>query len=547
MGIRTSLILGCALIAAQLIAPAQQAFARDAMAQTQSQSSQNPGGQTTQSAPNQSSPAQSAPAAASGTQSSQSSNGAEQGTSQGDSGAAPAAALTGFAGLEGGGTDTALELPQIPSLLGGRGMSLAFPAELERSNYLRGGVNVGAAYDDNPLLMPSGTIPNSGGLTYPHPESDTNESVYGNIRIDESYSRMRWSLGYAGGLTVNQKLTNQDEGSHNVNFDSLFRLSPHVNLRVAENFSLTTGMFDAAIAGQTTGAGGPNMSVLTPLSTQRATLTTVETNYHFALNDLVGASGSYYDLSFANVPAALTTAQTTQTDAALSDTQSSTGGGFWLHKIFRGDWAGVSYRFERITFNPDGESRVHSFLAVNTLNAGNRFSLSFFGGAQYADNQALVAGATPGTTLFSESTSWSPTGGIEAGWRNGKTSLLAGYSRSVSDGGGVLGAVQLGNAYGSFRREVAPGWSVTATGGYGTNAPLLPATIVSSSSGATSTNLNALNLTSAGAALERNVGKKLGLRLGYTHDFQQQDGVGDISRNRFIAMLSYQWSKPLGM
>ena len=56
---------------------------------------------------------------------------------------------------------------------------------------------------------------------------------------------MRWTLGYAGGLTVNQKITNQNQGSHNVIFDSQYRLSPHVNLRVAENFSLTTGFFDA--------------------------------------------------------------------------------------------------------------------------------------------------------------------------------------------------------------------------------------------------------------------------------------------------------------
>ncbi|MFZ0477723.1 MAG: hypothetical protein WAL71_01140 [Terriglobales bacterium] len=545
MSVRTSLVLGLTLAAAQLIVPVQKASAQDAGAQGQTTQGQTTPNQTTpnQNNQNQSSPSQSVPTATNGTQSSQGSNGAEQGTS----GAAPAAALTGFAELEGGSTGTELELPQIPSLLGGRGISLAFPAELERSNYLRAGVNVGATYDDNPLLVPSGYIANS---PYPRQESDTSESVYGNVRIDESFSRMRWSLGYAGGLTVNQKITSQDEGSHNVNFDSLFRLSPHVNLRVAETFSLTTGMFDSGIAGQEPGAGGPNTSVLTPLSTQRSTLTTVEMNYHFALNDVVGVSGSYYDLNFTNVPTVLTNSET---ETGLSNTQTATGAAFWLHKIFRGDWAGLSYRFDRITFNPDGESQVHSFLAVDTMNLGNRFSLAAFVGGQYSDNQALVAGAGSGPAQLSETTSWSPAGGIEAGWRNGKTSLLAGYSRSISDGGGVLGAVQLGNAYGSFRRELAPGWAVTATASYGTNAPVLPAAVVSSLGGTTSTNLYALNVTSAGAAVERNVGKKLGLRLGYTHDFQQQQQIGagntelDISRNRFIAMLSYQWSKPLGM
>ncbi len=511
ISIRRKLILAWTVAAALLLAVGQHAFGQEAGAQAPTQA-------TPDQTPNQTVPNQSAPEQTGTTAGTQGSGSAESGSTR----SAPATALLGIAGISGEsaeGEDTSLELPRIPSLLGGRGMSLAFSAEMERSNFLRGGVNVGASYDDNPLIAPTGQ------------QSNTSESFFGNIRIEESSSRARWSLGYAGGLTVNQKITSQNQGSHNLNFDSLFRLSPHVNLRVAENFSMSTGVFDSGVSGQVVGgAGGPNGSLITPLATQRAESTTVETNYHFALNDIVGASGSFYDLNFSNVAG----------QAALSDTRTATGSGFWLHKVFRGDWAGLSYRFERITFDPDGETRVHSFLAVDTMNLGNRFSVSAFGGVQYADNQGVVQQAT--TTLPSASTLWSPTGGIEAGWRNARTSVMAGYSRSISDGGGLLGAVQLGNAYGSFRRELAPGWAATATASYGTNASILPAAIV-----ATSTSLSSLNLTSVGFGLERNVGKKLGLRLGYTHDFQQQAGIGDVTRNRFFATLTYQWAKPLGM
>ena len=131
--------------------------------------------------------------------------------------------------------DTNSSLPQIPALLGGVGISTASLSELAKSNYLRGGVNVGATYDDNPLLASTGQL------------SNTSETIFPNIKFDESTSRTRWTLGYAGGLTINQKITNQNQGSHNVVFDSQFRLSPHVNLRVAENFfrprdCLTRGM-----------------------------------------------------------------------------------------------------------------------------------------------------------------------------------------------------------------------------------------------------------------------------------------------------------------
>lgn len=439
---------------------------------------------------------------------------------------APAAALSAIAGMEteSGTEDTGNDLPRIPALLGGRGTPPTFLHELERSNYLRGGVNVSGTYDDNPLLLSSGV------------ESNTSESIFPNIAIQESSSRARWTLGYAGGLTVNQKITSENNGSHSLNFDSQFRLSPHVNLRVAENFSLTTGFFDAG-NGTEVGAGtggGPNTSLITPLATQRTSITTAETNYHFALYDLIGASGSFYDLHFSNAPA----------ETQLANSQTASGSAFWLHRIFAGDWSGLSYMFNQITSNPGSdETRVHSFLAVNTLSLSKRFTLTGFVGPQYSENQGLVTGETQ----LTQSNSWSVSGGGEGGWQGERTSATAGYSRSVSDGGGLfLGAVHLQTVHGSFRRQLTPGWAATLTASHGMNQAIFTASPSS------------INLTSAGVSLERNVRKQIGLRFGYTHDFQEQFGVLglsptsplqtlDANRNRFVVTLSYQWAKPLGM
>jgi|CZKY01.1.fsa_nt_gi hypothetical protein len=433
---------------------------------------------------------------------------------------APAAALSAIAGMqnEGGADDATSDLPQIPALLGGKGISSAYLSELERSNYLRGGVNVGAAYDDNPLLLSGGAV------------GDTSVSIFPNISIEQSTSRTRWTLGYAGGLTVNQRFTNQNQGSHSLNFDSEYRLSPHVNLRVAENFSLTTGFFDSGNGGEAVaGSGGPNVSLITPLATQRSSVTTVETNYHFALNDLIGASGSFYDLDFTNVPAG----------AQLTNSETASGSAFWLHRIFRGDWGGASYRFDRMTFNPGGgETLVHSFFAVNTLHLSSRFTLTGFVGPQYSENQGLASG----TQITSND--WSVAGGVEGGWQDERTSLSAGYSRSISDGGGLLGAVRLQTVHANFRRELVPGWAAAVNASHGTNQSI---------TGPSTTGTSSINLTSAGVSLERNVGKSIGLRLGYTHDFQEQFGSTspaqtlDAHRNRFFVTLSYQWVKPLGM
>jgi hypothetical protein len=198
----------------------------------------------------------------------------------------------------------------------------------------------------------------------------------------------------------------------------------------------------------------------------------------------------------------------------------------------------VSYRFDRITFNPGGgETRVHSFLAVNTLKLSNHITVSAFVGPQYSENQGLlVAGTQP------QPNSWSVAGGAEAGWQDQRTSVSGGYSRSISDGGGVLGTVRLQSVYGNFRRQLVPGWAAALNVIHGTNQSLT----VPSTSSATS-----VNLTSAGVSVERNVGKSIGFRLGYTHDFQEQFFTPaptlDAHRNRFFVTLSYQWPKPLGM
>ena len=445
-------------------------------------------------------------------------------SSNGDSASdrtAPAPALSAIAGFqsEGGTEDTSNTLPPIPSFVGGKGISLAVLSEMERSNYLRAGLNVGGTYDDNPLLLSGRAV------------SNTSETIFPNIRIEETSSRIRWSLGYAAGLTINQKFTNQNQGSHSLTFDSQYRLSPHVNLRVAESFSLTTGFFDSGNGTGVIGTGGPNTSLVAPLSTQRSSMTTVETNYHFALNDLIGASGTFYDSHFSNAPPG----------TLLTDSQTATASTFWLHRLIGEDWGGVGYHFERITFNPSGETRVHSFVVMNSLSLSKRFTLTGFVGPQYSENNGLVSG---GGTQPIQSNGWSVSGGAAGGWKNQHTSISAGYSRTISDGGGLLGSARVQTVQGAFRRQLTPGWAMGINASHGTNQSLVAPLSTSASS---------INLTSAGFSVEHNVGKSLGLRLGYTHDFQEQFGLPgpnptqDAHRNRFFVTLSYQWAKPLGM
>jgi len=433
----------------------------------------------------------------------------------------PAPALSGVVGMDSPlpEEDTNGDVPQIPPMLGGPKMSLALRSESERSNYIRGGLNVGGTYDDNALLTPHNTLGN------------TTFSVFPNISIEQARSRMKWTLGYAAGLTVNERLSSRNQGSHDLNFDAQFRLSPHVNLRIAEDFSLTSGFFDSGNTGGVVGNG--NVSLIQPLSKQRSSSTVAEANYHFALKDVIGASGSFSDLHFSDVPGNVSPGFN------LTNTRTASGSAFWLHGLFGRDWAGVSYRFQRVTFDPNGETRVHSITAVDTIDLPGRFTISGFVGPEYSDNQ----GVDPASGLAIHFSDWSFAGGAEIGWQKEHTSVAAGYSRQISNGGGVLGAVQFQGVHGEVRQQLLPGWAVGVGASYGNNQSLTVPTAGTAGK---------INSATVAASLERNLGKSLGLRVGYEHDFQEQIGVADPNlqgtahRNRFSVTLGYQWARPLG-
>jgi len=270
--------------------------------------------------------------------------------------------------------------------------------------------------------------------------------------------------------------------------------------------------------------GGGNGTFITPLANRRSSQTVVEMNYHFALRDVVGGSGSFYDLHYSDM---------ISSSESLVDTRTASGTVFWLHQLFRGDWAGVSYRFQRVTFDPDGETRVHTFMVNNTLNMGRGFTISGFIGPEYSDNIDTV-------TAEPNSGEWALAGGVEGGWRSPRTSVTGGYSRQASDGGGVLGVVRLQNVHGAVRQELFPGWAVTLGANHGDNSSLNDVSPDSPHS---------IRITSVGVTLDHNIGRSLGIQVEYFHDFQSQSGIvtsPDTDRNRFFVTLTYQWLKALG-
>jgi hypothetical protein len=439
-------------------------------------------------------------------------------------GAAPAAALSGaylMPGAEGGESESYWTLrsrPALPGIVGGYGSSLAFLSEMERSNYIRGGLTLQTTYDSNALL----SNPAESSYTY---------SIFPQIALDQSRSRVRWLLNYAGGFTYNQKLSTQNQTSQNFNFDLEYRLAPHVNLRVTQVVNLTTGLFGPVNTFNGTAPGvpvGTNPFVLTPLSKTLRTVTQTDMSYQFSATDAVGTSGGFNILRYRDTPPGIALVDTTSEDAAA----------YYMHRVTSSDWVGGSYVFQHLGYSPViNDTVVHSAIAFDTWQLKPSMTISLFIGPQYSDNR-FPSNSTSSQALYS--TKWSASAGASYGWQARHTSISLAYARRIADGGGALGSVMLDSVEGSLRQQVTPRWVFALYGNYGANNALIPAGGLSQST----------NSAAGGVSVTRQFGPNCFLEVGYSRQNQSTTGVSsltsDASKNLVIASFSYQFARPWG-
>ena len=408
--------------------------------------------------------------------------------------------------------------PIVPAMVGGYGSSMAFGEEMERSNYVQGGVTVQSTYDDNAYLSPS-------------PVSNYAVSVFPQISLDQSRSRVRWLLNYAGGYTFNEQLTERNQTSQDVDFDVQYRVSPHVSVRATEVVTLTTGLFGAvnSLNGSAPGIPqGSNSFVLTPLAKDFTTLTRGEIGYQFSATDIVGASGGFSSLQYRDQ----------QPGIVLLNTQTESGAGFYTHRVTPANWVGASYTFEHLGY-PDtvDNTIVHSVIAFDTYAVKPTMTLTFFGGPQYSENRFPTNAIPPQTE---QQNMWSAAGGVTFSWQAPRTSASATFTRRIADGGGVQGSVLLNGVSGSFRRQLTTRWALFLTGGYGANDSLTP-----SAAGSSST-----DYASGGINVTRQIAQNFFFQAGYYRQKQKTTGLSsfasDAQRNLVIASFSYQFARPWG-
>jgi hypothetical protein len=410
-----------------------------------------------------------------------------------------------------------------PPPVSGQSYPISLTSE-ERSNYLRGGLTFTSAYTDNAVGSVNG-----------HPVSDVSYSVWPTIALDETTTRSHLVLTYAPGFTFYQRESSLNEADQNASINFQYRLSPHVTFSARDGFQKSSNVFnqpDLASAGAVSGGTQEgNFSVIAPIADRLSNSGNVGLTYQFAANSMVGASGTFTNLHYPNqaeVP-------------GLFDSESQSGQAFYAWRVSQMHYIGVTYQYQRLlSFPTEGqnEAQTQAILVFYTLNPSKRFSISVFGGPQYADvgPQFLDTTSTP----YPAFRSWNPAAGGSLGWQGRLSSLAISYSHLISSGGGLIGAVKTDSASASIRQQLSRMLSASVGGGYAGNDILTAVPLIGDNG----------HTVSGTASLQQQLGQHFNLQLGYTRLHQDYSTVAvlaaDPNTNREFVSISYQFSRPLG-
>ena len=415
-----------------------------------------------------------------------------------------------------------------PPPVSGESFPVSFTSE-ERSNYLTGGLAFTGAYSDNVLTATNGA-----------PSSDVSYSVWPTLALDQTTSRLHWVLTYAPGFTFYQRTSSRNEADENAALDFQYRLSPHVTFMARDAFQQSSSVFNQPDLG----AGGvvsggtevPNLSVIAPVAERLSNTGNVGITWQFAASSMVGASGTFTNLHYPN-PAEV---------PGLFDSASQAGSAFYSLRISKLHYIGAIYQYQRLLSYPaqgTNQTETHAFFLFYTLYPTSRFSISVFGGPQYADAGPQFSDtlSTPSPTPPSPaSRSWNPAAGGSANWQGRLSNLALSYVHTISNGGGLIGAVRMDSASASVRQQLSRTLSGSVVGGYAQN-DVFAATPLLGINGHT---------ISGTATLQQQFGQHLNVQLGYTRLHQDYSTVAVLAAtpntNREFVSLSYRFSRPLG-
>jgi len=393
-----------------------------------------------------------------------------------------------------------------PPILNGQGPSLVFQSEKAPRNSVSGGISFTDVFTDNMYMSSTNT------------ESTFSYALQPYIRVAQSTPRLNWDASFEAGFFFYQHFGNENQWSKNVVVDLSYRLTERLSVRLSDTFSDTSGLFSTSNPVTTASGIGVveqsnNSLLLPPVQRTVGNTSLAELSYQFGPGSVAGVRGTFalFDYPGSSVNSSF---------GPLYSSRTYSGEAFYNQRLSPRQWLGVSARAQRIDTQPSvGHTDTATLLLYYGLGLRPSTTLSFFAGPEYYDSSPVSGPVTGNGLTYGHQ--WTPALGATFNWQGENTSVVAEYSRQVSDGGGLFSAVMLQQENGALRCQLTERQAVTVGFTHSENEPL-----------GTGQNYSGL---SASVNLEHLLTRNLVLRLGYARQRQE------LPSNQSTASANLAW------
>ena len=322
------------------------------------------------------------------------------------------------------------------------------------TNVVFASLAAGASADDNN----NNSITNN---SITHPIGGAQYFADPSIAIQETHSHLAWDLSYHPTVRFYVPSSFFDRFNQVAGGTLHYDITNHLAVGLRQDYFRTSDPFQ--LFGETPlhpGVGLGNQPGLVPLGNFLRTelLSQAEIDYRLAKHTSVGISGDFIQINGNELGGKHT---------KLLDTHDTLGSAFWSQQISPRQSVGLQYEFLDIVFSgKDTRTRTHGALLFDQIAINPHTSFSVFAGPEYSQihNQIFLNLLGVAVPIPMSSTMWSPSAGAIFDWRRDRIGLQASFVRRVSNGGGVLGAVDMYDAVARFRKKLGRHWEVDAGG-----------------------------------------------------------------------------------
>ncbi len=380
------------------------------------------------------------------------------------------------------------------------------------------GISVHGAYLDN--VLPGTTA---------KPVNDFTYSILPTLSLERATARQETTLTYNPSFIFYEPTSVLDTVDQSAAVVYQYRFSPAVAVSAQNYFVRTSNVFDQSYSFSQAGVTGSTQLlspiVIAPFAEQMTEDCSGNLSYQFGRNGMVGGGGNFTIFDLPNSSQVL----------GLYGSHSEGGEAFYSRRFTRAQYAGVVYQYDRVIASPanaQSDTQTHLLLPFYTVYFSRTFSLSVAAGVQHLN---VTETGVPTTT------SWSPSTVVSMGWQGTRGSVAASYSRTISSGGGLIGAFNTNsiNVGGSWK--FAPTWTGSLGGAYSVIKNVTPLPVVIFQGGHTI--LGSVSIAHA-------MGEHFNLGFGYERLHENYSNVAvivaDPNSDQEFVTVTYQFKRAMG-